>query len=32
MAEILERTGDAIVSPVAILTSQADDEFGDVTS
>ena len=32
MTEYLECTGDAIVSPAAILTSQADDEFSDLTS
>ena len=32
MTEKLECTGDAIVSPAAILASQADDEFGELTS
>jgi hypothetical protein len=32
MAQIVQCTGDAIVSPVAILTSHADDEFSDLTS
>lgn len=32
VAEILECTGDVIVFPAAILASQADDEFSDLTS
>ena len=32
MAQIVQCTGDAIVSPAAILKSQADDEFRDLTS
>jgi hypothetical protein len=32
VTEILECTGDAIVSPAAILASQADDEFSELTS
>ena len=32
MTEIGECTGDAIVSPAAILTCRAGDEFGDVRS
>src|ERR1700712_122814 len=27
---MVQSTGDAIVSPVAILTSHAEDEFGDL--
>jgi hypothetical protein len=32
MAENLGCTGDAIVSPAAILTSDADDELADLMS
>jgi hypothetical protein len=32
MAQIAQCTGDAIVSPAAILTGHADDEFGDLRS
>src|SRR5947209_18730261 len=32
MAENLECAGDAIISPAAILTRQADDQFRDLTS
>ena len=31
VAENVECTGDAIMSPAAILTSHADDEFSDLT-
>jgi hypothetical protein len=32
VTEILECSGDAIVSPAAILMSQADSKFSDLTS
>jgi hypothetical protein len=32
VTQMRECTSDTIVSPVAILTSHADDEFGDLTS
>jgi hypothetical protein len=32
MAQTVKCTGDTIVSPAAILTSHADDEFGDLRS
>ena len=32
MAEIVECTDDATVSPIAMLTGHADDEFGALTA